>query len=56
MAGLRLVRVQRKRVQDREILYIHLPKEYVERAGVKPGDYMIWEIDGRKRLILKKLK
>jgi len=56
MASLRLVRVQRKRIQDREILYIHLPKEYVERSGVKPGDYIAWEIDGRGRLILKKLR
>ncbi|HID79202.1 MAG TPA: AbrB/MazE/SpoVT family DNA-binding domain-containing protein [Aquificales bacterium] len=56
MTGLRLVRVQRKRVQNREILYIHLPKEYVERAGVKPGDYIAWEIDGRGRLILRKLR
>jgi bifunctional DNA-binding transcriptional regulator/antitoxin component of YhaV-PrlF toxin-antitoxin module len=56
MASLRLVRVQRKRVQDREILYIHLPKEYVERVNLKPGDYLIWEIDGKNRLILRRLR
>jgi len=56
MGDLRLVKVQRKRVQDREVLYIHLPKEYVDRAGVKPGDYMAWEMDRRGRLILRKLR
>jgi hypothetical protein len=53
---LRLVKVQKKPVQDRTVLYIHLPKEFVERAKLRPGDYLIWEVDGRGRLVLRKLR
>ncbi len=52
----RLIRVQAKKTPRREVLFIHLPKEYVERAKLSKGDYLVWEIDGRGRLVLKKLK
>ena len=56
MADLRLVRVQSKKTPRGEVLFIHLPKEFIERAKLSKGDYLVWEIDGRGRLVLKKLK
>ena len=53
---LRLVRVQAKRTPNGEVLFIHLPKEFVEKVGVRKGDYLVWEIDGRNRLVLRKLR
>ena len=54
--SLRLVKAQRKKIQEREVIYIHLPKEWIEKAKIKPGDYIAWEIDGKSRLILRKLR
>ena len=53
---LRLVRVQAKRAPNGEVLFIHLPKEWAEKVQLKKGDYVVWEIDGRNRLILRKLR
>ena len=50
------MKVQKKRIQERVVLYVHLPKEYIERVNLQPGDYLIWEIDGKNRLILRKLR
>ena len=54
--GRGLLKIQRKPAGDRTILYLHLPKEWVDRLGLREGDYVEWEIDGRGRLILKKLR
>ncbi len=53
---MRLVRVQAKRTSRGEVLYIHLPKEFVKRVSLRKGDYLVWEVDGRGRLILRKLR
>jgi hypothetical protein len=53
---LRLIRVQAKKTTAGDVLYIHLPKEFVQKAKLEKGDYLIWEIDGRGRLILRKLR
>ncbi len=53
---LRLVKVQAKRTPGGSVLYVHLPKEFVERARLEKGDYLVWEVDGRGRLILRKLR
>jgi len=52
----RLVRVQAKKTPHGEVLFMHLPKEFVERTKLSQGDYLIWEIDGRGRLCLRKLR
>ena len=52
----RLVRIQAKKTPHGEVLFIHLPREFVERAKLTKGNYLIWEIDDRGKLVLKKLK
>ena len=54
--SLRLVKVQTKKTPNGEVSFVHLPKEWVRKAQVTKGDYLVWEIDGRGRLILKKLR
>jgi len=53
---LRLIRVQAKKSPHGEVLFIHLPKEFIEHTKLGKGDYLIWEVDGKGRLILRKLK
>jgi len=51
-----ILRVQGKKTKGYEVLFIHLPKEWTEKLGIKKGDYIIWEIDRKNRLILRKLR
>ena len=53
---LRLIKVQAKKTPNGEVLFIHLPKEFITRTKLEKGDYLAWEIDGRGRLILRKLR
>ena len=53
---LRLVKIQAKKTPSGEVLFIHLPKEFIERAKLNKGDYLVWEVDGKNRLILRKLR
>ena len=51
-----ILRVQGKKTKGYEVLFIHLPKEWTEKLGIKKGDYIEWSIDGKGRLILKRLR
>ncbi len=38
------------------MLFIYIPKSIVKAIGLKKGDIVSFEVDGRKRIIIKKLK
>ena len=53
---MKLLRVQAKETRTGTVYYIYIPKEWAEKVQLKKGDYVIWEVDGKGRLILRKLK
>ena len=38
------------------MLFLYIPKAIASAAGLKKGDVVFFEVDGRKRIIIKKLK
>jgi AbrB family looped-hinge helix DNA binding protein len=53
---MKLLRVQAIRTRTGTVYYIHIPKEWAEKVRLEKGDYVIWEVDGKNRLILRKLR
>jgi len=50
-----IVKVQGKDVDGREVLFIHIPKDIVEKLGIRKGDHVV--VEARKRsIIIKKLR
>ena len=38
------------------MLFIYIPKSIEKEVGLRKGDYVVFDVDGRKRIIIKKLK
>ena len=38
------------------MLFLYIPKAIASAAGLKKGDIVFFEVDGKKRIIIKKLR
>ncbi len=54
--NVKLLRVQAKETRTGTVYYVYIPKEWAEKVQLKKGDYVVWEVDGKGRLILRKLR
>ncbi len=55
--ALDIVKAQAKKIAIGTVYYIHLPNEmYIKNHNIKKRDYLVWEINGRGQLILRKLR